>query len=71
MKAASIVEELVDQNEGALEQVLDSLVDLTKSYCVQETLWRSFVNDWKLCWASTTSSCSLVLVVCSQVWSKD
>ena len=61
VKVASIVEELVGQNEGELEQVLDSLGDKTKSYCVLETLVRSFVNDWELCWASTTSSCSLVL----------
>ena len=38
VKVASIVEELVDQNEGELEQVLDSLGDKTKSCCVPETL---------------------------------
>ena len=38
VKVASIVEEFLDQNEGALEQVLDSLGDKTNSYCVQETL---------------------------------
>ena len=38
VKVASIVEQLVGQNEGKLEQVLDSLGDKTKSCCVPETL---------------------------------
>ena len=33
-KVASIVEELVDQNQGVLDEVLDSLGDKTKSCAV-------------------------------------
>ena len=42
MNDASIVEEFVDQNQDALEQVLDSLGDKTKSCCVPDTLCVQF-----------------------------